>query len=101
MDKSRAPLQRQGSDGLGAGQRGEQSLEGESGDLVNEPPGANLKSTRKFEDFKLHLEYNCPEEGNSGIYLRGRYEVQIEYEQEGTDDRFHKWARSTALSRRQ
>jgi hypothetical protein len=39
-----------------------------------------LKSTRKFEDFKVHYEVNCPDDGNSGFYLRGRYEVQIEYE---------------------
>ena len=50
------------------------------GELVNEAHGANLKTTRKFDDFKLHVEYNCPDDGNSGIYLRGRYEVQIEYE---------------------
>ena len=28
-------------------------------------------------DFKLHLEFRIPEGSNSGIYLRGRYEVQI------------------------
>lgn len=48
--------------------------------LVNESHGANLKSTRKFTDFKVHYEVNCPDDGNSGFYLRGRYEVQIEYE---------------------
>ncbi|MGD0300837.1 MAG: DUF1080 domain-containing protein [Bryobacteraceae bacterium] len=48
--------------------------------LVNETHGDNLKTTRKFEDFKVHYEVNCPEGGNSGFYLRGRYEVQIEYE---------------------
>ena len=48
--------------------------------LVNEEHGANLKSTRRFDDFKVHYEVNCPEGGNSGFYLRGRYEVQIEYE---------------------
>jgi hypothetical protein len=48
--------------------------------LVNESHGANLKTTRTFEDFKVHYEVNCPEGGNSGFYLRGRYEVQIEYE---------------------
>ncbi|MFZ0592481.1 MAG: DUF1080 domain-containing protein [Bryobacteraceae bacterium] len=48
--------------------------------LVNEAQGANLKSKREFEDFKLHFEVNCPEGGNSGFYLRGRYEVQLEYE---------------------
>jgi hypothetical protein len=50
------------------------------GMLINEKSGANLKSTRKFDDFKLHIEYNCPKGGNSGIYLRGRYEIQVEYE---------------------
>ena len=48
--------------------------------LVNQDHGANLKSTRKFEDFKLHFEVNCPDHANSGFYLRGRYEVQLEYE---------------------
>jgi len=48
--------------------------------LVNEANGANLKTTRTFEDVKVHYEVNCPEHGNSGFYLRGRYEVQIEYE---------------------
>jgi hypothetical protein len=48
--------------------------------LVNEKHGANLKTTRKFEDFKVHYEVNCPDDGNSGFYLRGRYEAQIEYE---------------------
>jgi hypothetical protein len=48
--------------------------------LVNEEHGANLKTTRTFDDFKVHYEVNCPDDGNSGFYLRGRYEVQIEYE---------------------
>jgi hypothetical protein len=48
--------------------------------LLNEEHGANLKTTRKFDDFKVHYEVNCPDDGNSGFYLRGRYEVQIEYE---------------------
>lgn len=50
------------------------------GFLLNEDHGANLKSTRKFEDFNLHFEVNCPDHANSGFYLRGRYEVQLEYE---------------------
>jgi len=48
--------------------------------LVNEAKGANLRSVRKFDDFRLHFEVNCPDHGNSGFYLRGRYEIQIEYE---------------------
>jgi hypothetical protein len=48
--------------------------------LLNTAHGANLKSTRTFDDFKVHFEVNCPDAGNSGFYLRGRYEVQIDYE---------------------
>jgi hypothetical protein len=48
--------------------------------LVNAEHGANLKSVRKFDDFRLHFEVNCPDHGNSGFYLRGRYEIQLEYE---------------------
>jgi hypothetical protein len=56
------------------------------GELVNDNPevpgrkgpgAANIKTTEKFQDFKLHIEVNCPEGGNSGIYLRGRYELQV------------------------
>ncbi len=38
---------------------------------------ANLKTTDTFEDFKLTLEVNVPKGSNSGIYLRGIYEVQV------------------------
>ena len=37
----------------------------------------NLRTEREFEDFNLKLEVNVPENGNSGIYLRGIYEVQV------------------------
>ncbi|MCC7175813.1 MAG: DUF1080 domain-containing protein [Bryobacterales bacterium] len=47
------------------------------GELINEARGSNLRTTRTFEDFKLHAEYDCPPGSNSGIYLRGRYEVQV------------------------
>ncbi len=48
--------------------------------LVNVARGDNLKTTRTFNDFKVHFEVNCPEDANSGFYLHGRYEVQLEYE---------------------
>ncbi|MGO9261526.1 MAG: DUF1080 domain-containing protein [Bryobacteraceae bacterium] len=60
-----------------------------NGELINEEHGANLRTTRKFQDFKLHIEYNCPDKGNSGVYLRGRYEVQVEYEPVDANDRLH------------
>ena len=47
------------------------------GELVNEARGSNLRTTRTFDDFKLHVEYVCPADENSGIYLRGRYEAQV------------------------
>ncbi len=58
-------------------------------ELVNEAAGANIRSKRTFTDFKLHLEYNCPDDGNSGVYLRGRYEVQVEYEAADQNDKMH------------
>jgi hypothetical protein len=58
----------------------------ENNELVNQTLGANIRTTRKFNDFKLHIEYNCPQDGNSGIYLRGRYEVQVAYEK---NDEYH------------
>lgn len=61
----------------------------QDGNLVNLAHGANIKTTRKFDDFKLHIEFNCPDDGNSGIYLRGRYEVQVEYEPVDANDPFH------------
>jgi hypothetical protein len=61
----------------------------QNGELVNETKGANIRTVRKFEDFKLHIEFNCPDDGNSGVFLRGRYEVQVEYEKPGTNDEYH------------
>jgi hypothetical protein len=46
--------------------------------LVNSRASTDLISDRKFTDFKLHAEFRYPNGSNSGIYLRGRYEVQIE-----------------------
>jgi hypothetical protein len=49
-----------------------------NGVLTNGGGGGNLVTTRTFEDFKLHVEFRYPAGSNSGVYLRGRYEVQIE-----------------------
>jgi Domain of Unknown Function (DUF1080) len=47
-------------------------------DILKSPKsGANLITTQLFTDFKLHIEFRYPKDGNSGIYLRGRYEVQV------------------------
>jgi hypothetical protein len=49
-----------------------------SGVLQNSKSGANLVTDRKFDDFKLHMEFRVPKGANSGVYLRGRYELQID-----------------------
>lgn len=50
----------------------------EGGVLYNAEPGQNIATVQKFMDFKLHAEFKYPKGSNSGIYLRGRYEAQIE-----------------------
>ncbi len=58
----------------------------ENGVLVNKPVQqkgkrrvsyGNLRTVKEFEDFNLTLEVNVPGRGNSGVYLRGIYEVQV------------------------
>ncbi|MGB2809574.1 MAG: family 16 glycoside hydrolase [Sedimentisphaerales bacterium] len=59
----------------------------EDGVLVNKPvqqkgkPHISYGNLRTvvddFEDFNLKLEVNVPKGGNSGVYLRGIYEVQV------------------------
>ena len=39
---------------------------------------ANLRTVAEFEDFNLKLEVNVGKGQNSGVYLRGIYEVQVE-----------------------
>lgn len=56
---------------------GENQWKVENGILKSPKAGSNLISDASFTDFKLHIEFRCPENGNSGVYLRGRYEVQI------------------------
>ena len=56
------------------------------GMLVNETPKtdfsatgdhANLRTVAEYEDFWLHAEFLVAAQRNSGIYLRGMYEVQV------------------------
>lgn len=58
----------------------------EDGVLINDPRQeegkphvsyGNLRTDREFEDFNLKLEVRVLPDGNSGIYLRGIYEVQV------------------------
>lgn len=48
-----------------------------NGAMTNKMPCADIISDQKFTDFKLHVEFQVPPNGNSGVYLRGRYETQI------------------------
>jgi hypothetical protein len=50
----------------------------ENGVLRSPKSGANIITDQKFEDFKLHIEFRYPAGSNSGVYLRGRYEIQVE-----------------------
>lgn len=49
----------------------------ENGVLKSPHSGANLITDKTFTDFKLHIEFRYQQGSNSGVYLRGRYEVQI------------------------
>lgn len=50
----------------------------ENGIMKSPQSGANIITDQKFNDFKLHIEFRYPEGSNSGVYLRGRYEIQVE-----------------------
>lgn len=47
------------------------------GAMTNQPHANNLVSHHQFENFKIHCEYKVEPKSNSGIYLRGRYELQV------------------------
>ncbi len=49
-----------------------------SGVLAATPPCVDLLTEQTFDDFMLHVELMYPQGSNSGVYLRGRYEVQIQ-----------------------
>lgn len=49
----------------------------ENGVLKSPKSGSNIMTEDRFNDFKLHVEFRYPKGSNSGVYLRGRYEVQI------------------------
>jgi hypothetical protein len=64
----------------------------EAGVLMNRTPDrhatqpvryGNIRTEREFEDFNLTLDFRSPPGGNSGVYLRGIYEVQVSPHQDG------------------
>jgi hypothetical protein len=56
-----------------------------NGDLHATPGKGDIMTKERFTDFYLHIEFNCPDmpeatgqaKGNSGVFLQGRYEVQV------------------------
>ena len=58
--------------------RGKNQWMVKDGILTSPRSGTDLVTTQKFTDFKVHAEFRYPAGSNSGIYLRGRYEAQIE-----------------------
>jgi hypothetical protein len=58
-----------------------------TGVLVNGPEGrtANLLSRLEHGDAEVHVEFMVPEGSNSGVYLQGRYEVQV-FDSWGVED---------------
>jgi hypothetical protein len=50
----------------------------EKGELICDKPhgGNDLVSDQKFTDFELHIEFQAT--SNSGVYLQGRYEIQVD-----------------------
>lgn len=57
-----------------------------NGILINDPVQkegtspvgyGNIRTEQEFEDFNLKIETNVPAHSNSGVYLRGMYEIQV------------------------
>ncbi|MFW6162640.1 MAG: 3-keto-disaccharide hydrolase [Planctomycetota bacterium] len=63
----------------------------EGGTLANPRRSVNLYTARTFQNFKLHVEFKINREGNSGVYLRGRKEVQILDSFGKADDQLRHW----------
>jgi hypothetical protein len=61
----------------------------EQGELIAMGRGSDLVTTAKFGDFKLHVEFKNGKSTNSGVYLRGRYELQIETDEAAQTGEFH------------
>jgi hypothetical protein len=64
-------------DAFGGQRPGELNWSIEDGVMTNGEHANNLVSKEKFKDFKLNAEYKVGPATNSGIYLRGRYELQV------------------------
>jgi sugar phosphate isomerase/epimerase len=50
-----------------------------TGTIINGPAGktVNLLSRQEFGDVRAHIEFLVSKDSNSGVYLMGRYEIQV------------------------
>ena len=45
---------------------------------INTPPGTDIQTDSEYYDFQLHVEFRVNAgNGNSGVYMRDKYEIQI------------------------
>ncbi len=47
-------------------------------DMAKGQHGCDIFTEQTFRDFQLHIEFKIAKGGNSGVYLRGRTEIQID-----------------------
>ncbi len=67
------------------GRDGEPKWKVEDGAMIVEPRTGDISSKETFTDHFLHVEFMCPNmpeasgqaKGNSGVFLQGRYEIQV------------------------
>jgi len=50
----------------------------EDGLLRNVSAGSDIYTEWTFTDFDLHVEFRVPPSSNSGVYLQGNYEIQVD-----------------------
>jgi hypothetical protein len=53
--------------------------------MSNAGHGTDLITDEVFGDIELHVEFRVPKGSNSGVYLQGRYEVQVLDSADATD----------------
>ncbi len=50
----------------------------QNGIYVDTPPSTDIQTDAEYYDFRLHVEFKVSDgDGNSGVYMRDKYEVQI------------------------
>lgn len=49
----------------------------EDGAMTNSEHGNDIATEKSYQDFEISIEYKTVPGGNSGVYLRGRMEIQV------------------------